>query len=346
MIKSVISKLRQTLEVKKEKDTKMSKKSYGQSIKEEKLPFNIIFKNNKFFSFPLNKVGVKEKFKDLVIQDIFGRNKNKKIRADLEVSFYLPSFKRKLSVDFIEKAGTFLDKVGLKIETYAEKFLEYLKEMEPSLKSEFKIKFKYERLIKKRCFIKPLKENFKIYFISRLEDKKSLNSYGLGVDFIFNCHSFFKEILRDFSYFSKENNISDDISNKLISNYLGLGHFKVGKLFLMIEDLNNNLSFKDLYKVVNNSVFILRKTYHSKDEFELLKQILNQNFLLEDISRKIVANIFFMLKDKLHPKSKIKINLNSGENIHTQNFKVNISINFEKILKYINFEIEKELNFN
>jgi len=338
MIRSVISKIKKVLKEEKTFDKGLFKNNVSsfenQKIKKHDL-LTRIFDDKNLFNFPLNKVGVKEKSKNIIIEDIFDENKKKKVIADLEILCYLPSFEKKLEVDFIEQAENFLNKAGLKIETYSQRFLEYLADLNPSLSCELKIKFNYERWVKNRSFIKPLRENLKICLISKFEDKKILNFYGLGVDFIFNCQSFSKEFLRDFLDFSKEFNLSKDLTEKIISRYLITGHFNLGKLFLIIEDLNENLSFKDLYKIVDNSVVVLKETYNSKDEFKFLKESMNNKFLLEDISRQLIANIFSFLKEKLNYKAKILLNLDSFNTFHSKSFKINISTTFEKILKYI-----------
>lgn len=285
-------------------------------------------------SFPLSKVGVTNRKHKIKIKDIFNKEKNIDIEANIKIFLNLTSEQRGLHMSRIEKAMQKFQNSGLDIKQYSDNLLKYVIELQNSKTGEVEIEFYYEKLIDKNSSNRLSHEILKIYFNSEIRNNGNLiHKIGLVVPFMNACPCPQRWAIRDFYYQLKNLNFSDGEIYRLASLINFGTHTNLGEAKIFLEDLQDNLSYEDLYSVLDNSVLITRELLSGRDEFEFIKQALIKEQFCEDSAREIVKNLIDQLKNKLLPESLIEVSVEVNESIHFHNLRVEIKDTLNNILK-------------
>lgn len=297
------------------------------------------------FVFPLQKVGVTNRKHKIKIKDIFNEKENIDVEADVRIFFELPAYQRGLHMSRIEKAMQRFQDAGLEIRKYAFNLIKYAAELQNRSSGELEIEFYYEKLIDKNSSGRKAHEILQVLLFAKLLDNDKVNyRIGLSVPFMNACPCPQRWAIRDFYHKLKALNL-DDQSIYQFASMINFGtHTNLGNATLIIEDLNNNITYQDLYLILDESVLITRELLSGKDEFEFIRSALIKEQFCEDAAREIVKNLVQKLKNRLDPKSFVEINVEVNESIHFHNLKVEIKDNFENILAMLkNNETNKNL---
>ncbi len=284
--------------------------------------------------FPLPKVGVTNRKHKIKIKDIFDQQKIIEVEADIKIFFDLPPDQRGLHMSRIEKAMQQFQELGLNLKHYATNLLKYAAELQNRNSGKIEIEFYYEKLVNKNSSGRPAHELLKVIFQAELMGSNNLiYKLGLSVPFMNACPCPQRWAIRDFYHKLKRLNFDDKEIYRLAS-FINFGtHTNLGEATVIIENSQDNITYVDLYSILDESVLITRELLSGKDEFEFIKEALIKEQFCEDAAREIVKNIVKNLYNKLDPKSFIEILVEVNESIHFHNLKVEIKDSFGNIIK-------------
>ncbi|GIW66012.1 MAG: GTP cyclohydrolase I FolE2 [Candidatus Parcubacteria bacterium] len=281
--------------------------------------------------FPLPKVGVTNRKHKIQIEDIFEKNKIIEPEVDIEIFFDLPENQRGLHMSRIEKAMQKYQFSRTNLKEYLKNLIKYAAELQNRETGIIKIVFNYEKLIDKNSSGRLAHENIKIIAIGFLNKDEIRYKLGMDVPFMNACPCPQRWSIREAYHYLKSLGLSDKDIYKVI-NPLNFGsHTNLGTAKLIIEDLKNNITHNEIYKILNKSVLITRELLSGKDEFDFIKEALIKEQFCEDVAREIVKESVESLGKKLDPKSLIELEVEVNESIHFHNLRVEIREKFENI---------------
>ena len=284
--------------------------------------------------FPLPKIGVTNRKHKIKIKDIFDEQKTIEVEADIKIFFDLPSDQRGLHMSRIEKAMQQFQNTCLDIRQYASNLLKYAAELQNRNYGKIEIEFYYEKLINKNSSGRSAHELLKVIFQAELKGLNSLiYRIGLVVPFMNACPCPQRWAIRDFYHKLKKLNFDDEDIYRLAS-FINFGtHTNLGEATVVIDDFQDNITYAELYSILDESVLITRELLSGKDEFKFIREALIKEQFCEDAAREIVKNIVKNLHNKLDSKSFIEILVEVNESIHFHNLKVEIKDSFGNIIK-------------
>ena len=284
--------------------------------------------------FPLPRVGITNRKHKIKIRDIFNEKKIIDVEADIKIYFDLPSKQRGLHMSRIEKAMQQFQDLNLELRSYSSNLIKYAADLQNRNTGEIEIEFYYEKLTNKNFSGRPAHEILKVYLQTNLKDNnKIIHKVGLSVPFINACPCPQRWAIREFYHRLKSLNFSDEEIYNLASMTNFGTHTNLGEAKIVIEDLKNNLTYEDLYNILEESVLIVRELLSGKDEFEFIKSALIKEQFCEDSAREIIKKLIEKLNNKLNSLSFIEILVEVNESIHFHNLRVEIKDNFGNIIK-------------
>ncbi|GIW66795.1 MAG: GTP cyclohydrolase I FolE2 [Candidatus Parcubacteria bacterium] len=281
---------------------------------------------------PLKNVGISHRKHKIKIKDIFDSSKNLEVEVNLEIFFDLPKNQRGLHMSRIEKAMQRYQNNYLDLKSYSSNLIKYAAELQNRNKGKLKLEFNYEKFINKNSSGRGSHEIIKILLFTIFNKNKIKHKLGMQVPFMNACPCPQRWSIREAVYYLRNLGFFDDEIYKII-NPLNFGtHTNLGEATIIIEDLNNNLNYNDIYEILNTSVLIVRELLSGKDEFEFIKQSLIKEQFCEDVAREITKNFIDNLGNKLNPESLLEIEVNVNESIHFHNLRVKIKEKIKDII--------------
>lgn len=350
MIKKIVSKITEKLNRKVSKNSNnlnlLPKREMVENILKLKNIFNFENIDEKIFVdipasspsifFSLPKVGVTNRKHRIKIKDPFNQNDLIELEADIEIFFDLPKNQRGLHMSRIEKAMQEFQNAGLTIKDYAFNLIKYAATLQDRPSGEIEVKFNYEKVTHKNSSGRLSHEILGIIFKAHLNESKNLtHKIGLSVPFMNACPCPQRWSIREFHHYLRKLGFNDEEIYK-ISAAVNFGtHTNLGQADVIIEDLNDNINYNDLYMLLDKSVLITRELLSGRDEFEFIKEALLKEQFCEDVAREIIRNIVNDFKNNLNPESLLEIVVEVNESIHFHNLKVEIKDKFKNILENI-----------
>jgi len=344
MIKKIIKEIKKNIVKVSNMPRYLKEKSYNQNIDILRLK-KIDFQNidtKQFVDMPdavpeiklfLPKVGITSRPHYIKIIDPF-KNTPIDILTVIKIFMPLKAEKRGLHMSRIEKVLYLAQKKQYQdLVQYAKKVILPLIEKQNAKEGEIHLEGIYEKETDKN--ISGRKSHEILYFYVRTNIKNNIlkTFTGLGVYFMNACPCPQRWAIRKFYYKLKEKGYSEDEIYEIIKEAPLESHTNKGLAKLFVED--DSISFKDLYKVLDSSVTIVRELLSGNDEHLFIRETHEKELFCEDVVRNIAYQTIKYLNGKINDDKMILIKAEVNESIHFHNLYAEIKTTFGKLKKEI-----------
>jgi len=269
------------------------------------------------------KVGITNRPYYIKIADPF-KNVPTNILTFIRVFMPLRSGKRGLHMSRIERVLFSAQKKQY------ENLLQYSKEVILSLIEEQNVKEGkiylkgiYEKETDKNPSGRKCHEILYLYAITSIKNDNLKTFVGLGAYFMNACPCPQRWAIRNFYYKLKEKGYSEKEIYEIIKEAPLESHTNRGRVNLFVED--QNISYKDLYNILDSSTTIVRELLSGEDEYVFIRNAHEKELFCEDVVRGVAYNVVKYLGNKMNDDKKIIIHAETEESIHSHNLYAEIS---------------------
>jgi GTP cyclohydrolase IV len=129
----------------------------------------------------------------------------------------------------------------------------------------------------------------------------------------------------------KEMGLSLDQIKKIIRVTMAGTHMQVGTTELILTKTNNNVSYKDLYSILDTSLHLTYELLKRPDEHEFVKKVLQRPQFAEDAIREVAYETHALLKNKVSDEAKVFVEFILSDSIHIHNVRSMLSKSMNEI---------------
>jgi len=278
--------------------------------------------------FPLETVGIRNRPHYITVLDPFA-GKETHLLTEIKVNLNLPGNQKGLHMSRIEAGLHFMkSKKTLPLKDYAAELCKYLSETLRQENCEVEIVAFYEKNVYKNVS-KPSHELMKLHVAVSHKKNDIKTKIGITLPIINACPCTQRWGMRDFYGYLKSKGIEKDDIEELVKSAPLQAHTNGGDVRLFVG--SGNVSFQDLYEVIENSSPIARELLSGEDEHMVVKESHKRGFFCEDIARAVVSNFVKKFENSLDPNTDVEIFVDIDESIHFHNIYTEIRDTFGNI---------------
>jgi|GEM_PF-1347291 len=279
----------------------------------------------------LPKVGITCRPHYLKIIDSF-KNIPIEMLTFIEIFMSLKADKRGLHMSRIERILYSAQKKQYEsLVHYTQEVIYPLIETQNTKKGKIYLKAVYEKETDKNPSGRKGHEILNFYIRTAIKNNQLKTFVGLGVYFMNACPCPQRWAIKEMYYKLKEKGYSEEEIKEIIKIAPLESHTNRGLAKLFIED--PNISFKDLYQILDSSVTIVRELLSGDDEHLFIREAHEKELFCEDVIRNIAYETVKYLDGKVNENTKIFINAEVDESIHFHNLYGEIKTTFGKLRK-------------
>jgi GTP cyclohydrolase IV len=346
MIKTIIERIKKQVKklpnIKKESENKSLINNSGSDIlKIKQIDFSIL-DTKRFVDMPdaeprvklfLPKVGITQRPHYIKIIDPF---KYSPININSFVKIFMPlkESKRGLHMSRIEKVlYSAQNKVYNRLSEYTEEIIVPIIREQNVKSGRICVKSLYEKETDKNPSGRKGHEILYLYSITSFENNKLNTIVGLGAYFMNACPCPQRWAIRNFYYKLKEKGYSDKEIYEIIKEAPLESHTNRGIVNLFVED--RDISYKDLYMILDTSVTIVRELLSGNDEHLFIRESHEKELFCEDVVREVAFNVVKYLGNKIENERRVIIKAEVDESIHFHNLYAEISLPMGELKKQL-----------
>jgi GTP cyclohydrolase FolE2 len=346
MIKTIIDKIKKQVKklpnIKKKSEDKFSiNDSSSDILKIKQIDFSIL-DTKKFVDIPdaeprvklfIPKVGITQRPHYIKIIDPF---KHSPININSFVKIFMPlkESKRGLHMSRIEKVlYSAQNKVYNSLSEYTEEIIVPIIREQNVKSGRIYVKSLYEKETDKNPSGRKCHEILYLYSITSFENNKLNTIVGLGAYFMNACPCPQRWAIRNFYYKLKEKGYSEKEIYEIIKEAPLESHTNRGIVNLFVED--KDISYRDLYKIIDSSVTIVRELLSGNDEHLFIREAHEKELFCEDVVREVAFNVVKYLGNKIENERRIIIKAEVDESIHFHNLYTEISLPMGELKKQL-----------
>jgi GTP cyclohydrolase IV len=346
MIKTIIEKVKKRVKklsnIKKESENKSLINNLSSDIlKIKRIDFSIL-DTKQFVDMPdaeprvklfIPKVGITQRPHYITVIDPF---KNLPININSFVKIFMPlkESKRGLHMSRIERIMySSQNKVYKSLPCYTEEIIIPIIKEQNIESGKIYVKGIYEKETDKNPSGRKGHEILYLYSITSVKNGCLKTFVGLGAYFMNSCPCPQRWAIRNFYYKLKEKGYSDKEIYEIIKEAPLESHTNRGIVNLFVED--KNISYKDLYKIIDSSVNIVRELLSGNDEHLFIRESHEKELFCEDVVREVAFNVVKYLGNKIENERRVIIKAEVDESIHFHNLYAEISLPMEELKKQL-----------
>lgn len=283
--------------------------------------------------YTIDKAGINEQYAYIKIRSLFDKEEVSTVLTNIKMQLRLTDH-RGIHMSRCEEAlFSLVDKVHGSIDTFALSLAEEIMKLQESEAAYVDLSGEY---IHKRTTVKSNKESHDRMTMycqaSAIKNSKPKVRIGLSVFTMTGCPC--TETFTKFSVvpeLKKAGFNLDQIKNILSITKSGT-HTQRGLATLFIEKDEQDISYENLYQVLENSCHLVYELLKRPDEHELVIRVLTSPQFTEDVVRDIVGNVTEELGSKLDSKTKIFASSQLFDSIHIHDVYTEIDKTYGEIL--------------
>ena len=346
MIKTIIGKIKKQIKklpnIKKGSEDKLSINDSGSDIlKIKQIDFSIL-DTKRFVDMPdaeprvklfLPKVGITQRPHYIKIIDPF---KDSSININSLVKIFMPlkASKRGLHMSRIEKVlYSTQNRVYNSLSEYTEEIIVPIIREQNVKSGRICVKSLYEKETDKNPSGRKGHEILYLYSITSFKNNKLNTIVGLGAYFMNACPCPQRWAIRKFYYKLKEKGYSEKEIYEIIKEAPLESHTNRGIVNLFVED--KDISYRDLYKIIDYSVTIVRELLSGNDEHLFIREAHEKELFCEDVVREVAFNVVKYLGNKIENERRVIIKAEVDESIHFHNLYTEISLPMGELKKQL-----------
>jgi GTP cyclohydrolase-4 len=269
------------------------------------------------------KVGITQRPHYITVIDPF-RNLPININSFVKIFMPLKESKRGLHMSRIERIMySYQNKVYESLSCYTEEIIMPIIKEQNIESGKIYVRSIYEKETDKNPSGRKGHEILYLYSITSVKNGHLKTFVGLGVYFMNACPCPQRWAMRNFYYKLREKGYSEKEIYEIIKDAPLESHTNRGIVNLFIED--KNISYKDLYNILDSSVTIVRELLSGNDEHLFIRESHEKELFCEDVVREVAFNVVKYLDNKLEDDKRIIIKTEVDESIHFHNLYAEIS---------------------